>query len=184
MSKIGKLPVKIEQGVNVEISGQLIKITGPKGTLEKTMPKEVSAEIVDGFVIVKKKGNSKFAASLYGTFRSLIKNMVEGVSKSYTKQLELIGTGFRAEVAGKTLTLTVGYSHPVKIEAPDGISFKVEKMIVTVEGADREVVGQTAAVIRAVRPPEPYQGKGIKYTDEVVRRKPGKAAAKAAGGAA
>lgn len=179
MSKIGKQPIKIESGVTVTVEGRQVKVTGPKGSLEKEMPREVTAEVKEGFVEVTKKGNSKFHRSLHGTYRSLIQNMVKGVSEGYRKQLELIGTGFRAEVSGKTLTLIVGYSHPVRIEAPEGISFKVEKMIVTVEGMDKETVGQIASVIRAVRPPEPYQGKGIKYTDEVVRRKPGKQAAKA-----
>lgn len=184
MSKIGKLPVEIKSGVKVEINGREIKLTGPKGTMAKTLPREVTAEVVDNQIIVGRKGNNKFAMSLHGTFRSLISNMMTGVSEGYKKQLELIGTGFRPEVAGNILTLIVGYSHPVKLTAPEGITFKTEKMIVTVEGVDKEVVGEIAAQIRKVRPPEPYNGKGIKYTDEVIRRKAGKAATKTAGGAA
>ena len=122
--------------------------------------------------------------SLFGTTRALINNDVKGVTEGWSKKLELIGTGFKAELAGTTLSLTVGYNHPIKIEAPVGITFKVEKTFVTVEGTNREVVGQVAANIRGVRPPEPYKGKGIKYIDEVIRRKAGKAAAAKAGPAA
>lgn len=184
MSKIGKLPVELPSGVTVEINGRDIKVTGPKGVMEKTMPREVEAVVKDNQVVVSRKGNNKFAMSLHGTYRSLINNMVKGVSEGYKKQLELIGTGFRPEVSGNVLTLIVGYSHPVKLTAPEGITFKTEKMVVTVEGVDKEVVGEMAAQIRKVRPPEPYNGKGIKYVDEVIRRKAGKAAAKTAGGAA
>jgi large subunit ribosomal protein L6 len=122
--------------------------------------------------------------SLFGTTRALINNDVKGVSEGWSKKLELVGTGFKAELLGSTLSLTVGYSHPVKIEAPEGITFKVEKTFVTVEGINREVVGQVSADIRGVRPPEPYKGKGIKYSDEIIRRKAGKAAAAKAGPAA
>ena len=183
MSKIGKQPVQIIAGANVEVSGRTVKISGPKGTLEVKIPRSIEVEVKDGFVNVTNKGNSKLDISNHGTIRALINNHVTGVTKGWSRQLELVGTGFRAEVAGKTLSLTVGYSHPVKIEAPEGITFKVEKTIVTVDGANRETVGQVAANIRAVRPPEPYKGKGIKYTDEVIRRKAGKAAAKTGGAA-
>lgn len=179
MSKIGKQPIKLPQGVTAEISGHTIKVTGPKGSLEKHFPRMVEMSLTDGEVAVTVKGSSKNVISMHGTARSLINNDVKGVSEGWSKKLELVGTGFRAEVAGKTLTLIVGYSHPVKIEAPEGVSFKVEKTMITVEGINKESVGQIASEIRAVRPPEPYKGKGIKYTDEVIRRKPGKAAAKA-----
>ncbi|MFI5205721.1 MAG: 50S ribosomal protein L6, partial [Candidatus Paceibacterales bacterium] len=166
-------------GVTVEISGRSVKVTGPKGTLSRTLPLRVEAEVKDGEVLVTVKGSSKQMMALHGTLRSLINNDVKGVTEGWSKSLELVGTGFRAEAAGSKLTLTVGYSHTVPIEAPEGISFKVEKNIVTVSGINREVVGQVSANIRGVRPPEPYKGKGIKYTDEVIRRKAGKAAAKA-----
>ncbi|MFI5241059.1 MAG: 50S ribosomal protein L6 [Microgenomates group bacterium] len=179
MSKIGKQSIEIPQGVTVDISGSLVKVSGPKGNLEVTLPRKIEAVVNDGKVEVSRKGETKQILSLHGTFRSLINNMVKGVSTGWSRQLELIGTGFRAEVSGNTLTLIVGYSHPVKIEAPAGVSMKVEKMIITVEGANKEAVGQVAANIRGVRPPEPYKGKGIKYVEEIVRRKPGKAAAKA-----
>lgn len=177
MSKIGKQPVEIPQGVTVEVAERTIKITGPKGTLEKTFPRKIEVGVNNGKIQVSRKGDTKVAMSLHGTYRALINNMVKGVTEGFKRELELVGTGFRAEVAGDTLSLMVGYSHPVKIRAPEGITFKVEKTIVTVEGIDKEVVGQVAANIRAVRKPEPYKGKGIKYVEEIIRRKPGKAAA-------
>lgn len=179
MSKIGRQPILIPVGVTVEITGRTVKVTGPKGTMEKHLPREIDLTVEGNEIKVSAKGKSKTAMSLFGTTRSLINNDVKGVSVGWNKKMELVGTGFRAEVTGSTLTLIVGYSHPVKIEAPEGISFKVEKTFVTVEGIDRAVVGQISADIRAVRPPEPYKGKGIKYVDEVIRRKAGKAAAKA-----
>ncbi|HET7099274.1 MAG TPA: 50S ribosomal protein L6 [Patescibacteria group bacterium] len=179
MSKIGRLPITIPQGVTIEVSGRTVKVTGPKGTMTKHLPRAIEVNVVENEVIVTAKGKSKTVMSLFGTTRALINNDVTGVSTGWSKKLELVGTGFRAEVNGKTLILTVGYSHPVKIEAPEGISFKVEKTFITVEGVSREDVGQISAEIRGVRPPEPYKGKGIKYVDEVIRRKAGKAAAKA-----
>lgn len=177
MSKIGKQPVVIPAGVTVEVSGHTVKVTGPKGTMTRHFPAEIAVEVVDGQVLVTTKGSGKYVMSNFGTTRALINNDVIGVSTGWSKKLELIGTGFRAEVNGPELTLTVGYSHPVKIKAPEGIAFKVEKLFVTVEGFDRELVGQVASDVRNVRPPEPYKGKGIKYVDEIIRRKAGKAAA-------
>jgi len=174
MSKIGKQPIILTEGVKAEISGQDVTIIGPKGTLKITLSREVKINEKDGALIVEQVSGD--TSSIFGTSRVLVANMVKGVSEGWTKQLELVGTGYRAEVNGKTLVLTVGYSHPVKIEAPEGIVFKVEKTIVTVEGLNKELVGQIAANIRKVRPPEPYKGKGIKYIDEVIRRKAGKAA--------
>ena len=184
MSKIGKQPVLIPAGVTVEVNGHTVKVVGPKGTLEKHFPPEINVVVSDGKVQVSAKGSGKYVMSLFGTTRALINNDVKGVSEGWSKKLELVGTGFKAEVMGKTISLTVGYNHPVKLEAPEGITFKVEKTFVTVEGTNREVVGQVAADIRGVRPPEPYKGKGIKYIDEVIRRKAGKAAAAKAGPAA
>jgi large subunit ribosomal protein L6 len=182
MSKIGKQPVELS-GATVEIADRKVKISGPKGSLSVNIPRGIEVEVKDGEVVVTRKGNAKSEVANHGTIRALINNNVKGVTTGWSKQLELVGTGFRAEVAGKTLILTVGYSHTVNIEAPEGITFKVEKTIITVEGYNREVVGQVSANIRAVRPPEPYKGKGIKYTDEVIRRKAGKAATKASGAA-
>lgn len=184
MSKIGRQPITIPEGVTVEINGQTVKITGPKGSLSRTFPRNVAFEVKDKEILVTAKGSNKAAMSQHGTTRALLANDVKGVTVGWSKQLELVGTGFRAEVAGKTLKLTVGFSHTVDITAPEGIEFKVEKNMVTVTGIDREVVGQVSANIRGVRPPEPYKGKGIKYVDEVIRRKAGKAAAKTTGGPA
>jgi large subunit ribosomal protein L6 len=183
MSKIGRQPIQIIAGATVEVIGREVKITGPKGTLVQKLPRGIEVEVKDGEINVTRKGNAKSDVSNHGTIRALLNNNIKGVTTGWSKQLELVGTGFRAEVMGKTLSLTVGFSHPVKIEAPDGITFKVEKTFVTVEGPSREDVGQISSVIRAVRPPEPYKGKGIKYTDEVIRRKAGKAAAKTTGAA-
>lgn len=179
MSKIGKQPISIPEGAKVEVSGKSVKVSGPKGELEIALPRSVEASVTGGKVEVSVKGQGKLQTSLHGTFRALINNMVKGVTEGWQKKLELVGTGFRAEVSGNLLSLTVGFSHPVKIEAPEGISFKVEKNMIDVSGIDRQVVGQVAANIRAVKEPEPYKGKGIKYVDEIIRRKPGKAAAKA-----
>jgi large subunit ribosomal protein L6 len=179
MSKIGKQPVVIPTGVSVEVDSGKVVVKGPKGELTQALPRKISVEIKEGKALVSRKDNTKSSTSLHGTLRALISNMVKGVSDGFVRELELVGTGFRAEVVGSDLSLIVGYSHPVKIKAPDGITFKVEKSIISVFGSDKEVVGQVAANIRSARPPEPYKGKGIKYVEEVVRRKPGKAAAKA-----
>lgn len=178
MSKIGKQPVVLPEGVTAEVQLGKITIKGSKGELTRELPRKIEASVQDGKVLIERKDNTKSSMSLHGTNRALISNMAKGVSEGFKRELELVGTGFRAEVAGSTLILTIGYSHPVKIEAPEGVTFKVEKAIITVEGIDKEVVGQTAANIRAARPPEPYKGKGIKYIEEIIRRKPGKAAAK------
>jgi len=183
MSKIGKLPVTIPDGVVVETSPDGLKVSGPKGTLTSKVPKGITFTQSKNEIVFEQARQFKQMNSLYGTTRALFSNTVKGVSDGWKKELELVGTGYRAEVVGKDLVLTVGFSHPVKIEAPGGISFKVEKTMISVEGIDRELVGQVAANIRKVRPPEPYKGKGIKYKDEVVRRKAGKAAKASTGGA-
>lgn len=180
MSKIGKQAVTIKQGASVEVAGGKVVVKGPKGTLEVKLPRGVDVVVEGDEVKVSIKKISKQNLSNWGTIRSLIANMVDGVTEGWSKQLELIGTGYRAEVKGDTLVLTVGYSHTIDIKAPEGITFKVEKNVVTVEGPEKSVVGQVAANIRATRPPEPYKGKGVKYIDEVIRRKAGKAAKTAA----
>lgn len=176
MSKIGKAPINIPEGVTVSVDGLEVSVVGPRGSLKRKFSRKVNIEIKEGKILVSAKGTGKSTLSVWGTTRAIIAGMVEGVVNGWKKELELVGTGYRAEVQGTTLILTVGYSHPVNIEAPEGIAFKVEKTIITVEGPNKEVVGQIAANIRNVRPPEPYKGKGIKYLDEVVRRKAGKAA--------
>lgn len=183
MSKIGKQIILLPSGVILESQNGAVKITGPKGSLELKIPRKIELKVSEGQVEVVRTGQTKQIVSLHGTIRSLINNMVVGVTTGFSKQMELIGTGFRAEVSGKTLTLIVGFSHPVKLDIPDGVNVKVEKNILTVDGFDKELVGQFSANVRAVRPPEPYKGKGIKYVDETIRRKPGKAAAKAGGAA-
>ena len=183
MSKIGKLPVSIPQGVKAETAEKEVKISGPKGSLVVGLPRKIAVREKDGQLILTTERKSKQGRSNWGSTRAHIANAVKGVSEGFKKQLELVGAGFRAEVTGKTLTLLIGFSHPVKFEAPEGIMFSVEKLVITVEGVDKELVGQTAANIRAVKPPEPYKGKGIKYIDEVVRRKAGKAAKTTVGGA-
>lgn len=176
MSRVGKQPVRIPSGVNLEVAGGVVKVVGPKGALEKELPRILGVEIKDDKASVFIKAKKQKASALHGTFRSLIDNMVKGVSEGWSKELELVGTGYRVEAVGSDLVLNVGYSHPVKIQAPGGISFKAQKTEIIIEGIDKELVGQVAAKIRAVRPPEPYKGKGIRYKDEIVRTKPGKAA--------
>lgn len=176
MSKIGKLPIKLTEGVTAQREDGKILVSGPKGSITLRVPSEVEIRIDAENLSVLLKEKNKEGAAIHGTTRALLANAVLGVSQGFTKQLELVGTGFRAEVNGQTLVLTIGYSHTVSIEAPSGVVFKVEKNIITVHGPDKEIVGQIAAKIRAARPPEPYKGKGIKYVNEIIRRKAGKAA--------
>lgn len=181
MSKIGQLPIAIPSGVTLEINGGTVSITGPKGKLEVNFKKDLlDVKVEEGNVVISPKKESKIARSVWGTTRMLIANNIKGVTEGWKKQLELVGTGYRSEVQGNKLVLTVGYSHPVNIEAPEGITFKVEKSVINVDGIDKQVVGQVSANIRASRPPEPYKGKGVKYVGEVIRRKAGKAAKAAA----
>jgi len=180
MSKIGQLPIQIPNGVIIDVSGKTVNVSGPKGKLSIVINDLVGLKQEEGNLLVSVTKETKFAKSIWGTTRKLISNMVKGVTEGWSKQLELIGTGYRAEVQGNILVLTVGYSHPIKIEAPEGVGFKVEKGIITVEGLDRQIIGQISANIRSSRPPEPYKGKGVKYVDEVIRRKAGKAAKTAA----
>lgn len=182
MSRIGKLPIKIPENVKIDIEGQLVKVAGPKGALERKVPRYISVVIEGDSLIVENKKKTEESKAQHGTTRALLANMITGVSEGWIKKLELVGTGYRAEVQGDTLSLSVGYSQPIKVKAPPDVSFKVEKTDITVEGLDKEIVGLVGARIRAARPPEPYKGKGIKYKEEVVRRKAGKAA-KTAGAA-
>lgn len=177
MSRIGKLPVEIPAGVNITIDGQTVKVKGPKGELSRTFPAIIDIALEDGFVVLKRNSEEKFHKSMHGTARALINNMVIGVSDGYVKELSIEGVGYRAEMSGKTLVLHVGYSHDVPMEPPPGVSFEVENRgrEIKISGINKEDVGQTAAVIRKVRPPEPYKGKGIRYKGEYVRRKAGKA---------
>ena len=175
MSRIGRMPVAIPAGVTVEIAeGNKVTVKGPKGTLVRELPHEMNIKIEDGHVIVSRPNDLKRMKSLHGLTRTLIHNMTIGVSEGYTKTLEVNGVGYRAAKAGKKLTLNLGYSHPVEMEDPEGLESTVDGNKIIIKGIDKEKVGQYAAEIRDKRRPEPYKGKGIKYADEVIRRKVGK----------
>ena len=178
MSRIGKLPVPVPDGVDVSLDGMTVTVKGPKGELTRTMPEGVTlSRDDDGGVVVTRNGESRTERSRHGLVRTLISNMVIGVTDGYSKALELVGIGYRAAPKGSDLELQVGYSHPVTIVAPEGIAIEVPAPTrVVVSGIDKVLVGQVAANIRKVRPPEPYKGKGIKYEGERIRRKAGKAA--------
>ena len=176
MSRIGRLPVAIPAGVTVEIAeGNKVTVKGPKGTLVRELAPEMEIKVEDGHVVVTRPNDLKRMKSLHGLTRTLISNMVVGVSEGYAKVLEVNGVGYRAAKQGKKLTLSLGYSHPVEMEDPEGIEVEVDgQNKIIVKGIDKEKVGQYAAEIREKRAPEPYKGKGIKYADEVIRRKVGK----------
>jgi len=175
MSRIGKYPVTIPDGVEVQLSGQTLTAKGRLGTLSLAVSTEVAASIVDGTVTVTPKGDTRQSRAMWGTTRALINNMVTGVSTGFSINLEVSGVGYRAQVQGKNLNLQLGYSHDIPFPIPDDVSISCERpTVITVRGADRQRVGQIAADIRAYRPPEPYKGKGIKYSTETVRRKEGK----------
>ena len=176
MSNIGKQPIVIEAGVTVIKDGKNVTVTGTKGSLACKIPFGIDLEIGEGNVVVKKEDERHDLEKFYGLTRSLVANMVTGVSKGFDKKLELSGVGYRARVDGRDLVLNLGFSHPVKISAPENVSFQVEENVITVMGIDKQVVGDIASQIRKVRPPDPYKAKGIKYQGEKIRRKAGKAA--------
>ena len=179
MSRIGKKPVTVPKGVAVEVQGNTVAVKGPKGELRRTLHSEMQVALADGQVTVARPSDEKRHKALHGLSRTLVQNMVEGVSKGFSKTLEIQGVGYKAEAKPYGVNLIVGYSHPVKYEAPKGIKISVENnTVVKIEGADKEAVGQVAAELRSVRPPEPYKGKGIRYQGEQVRRKAGKTGAK------
>ena len=175
MSRIGNKPIAVPAGVEVKIDGQHITVKGPKGTLEREIHKNISVTMEDNTIKVTRPNDEALNRSLHGLTRTLISNMIEGVEKEYTRELQINGVGYRAQKQGNNLNLTLGYSHPVIFEAPEGIAFDVPNPnTIIVKGIDKELVGQTAANIRTKRPPEVYRGKGIKYAEEVIRRKVGK----------
>ena len=179
MSRLGKLPIKLEAGTQVKIDAGFIIVKGPKGELKQANSDLVKIEIKPDEVLVSIADiNNRKQKAFWGLYRSLIQNMVEGVTKGFQKQLEINGIGYKANVNGKKLVLNVGYSHQVDYNLPEGIEAKVEGKIITISGIDKQLVGETAAQIRKVRKPEPYKGKGIKYVDEIIRRKEGKSAVK------
>ncbi len=176
MSKIGNKEINLPDGVEVIQRGMDVVVKGPKGEMFRALPRNIELRVEGNKVNLIAKNNTKETRSLHGTYRAHVANMVTGVLEGWKKQLELVGTGYKAELKGDTLVVHVGFSHPVEFKVPDGIKFSVEKTTITIEGIDKELVGLTSARIRKTRPPEPYKGKGIRYIDEEVRRKAGKAA--------
>lgn len=176
MSRIAKRPIKITEGVKVSLEDNRVFVAGPKGELSYQLPKELSAKIEGDEILVGRNGDSKSAKSLHGLYHRLISGGIEGVSQGWKKTLELIGTGYRARMDGERIVINIGFSHPVVVTPPEGISFSLEENRINVSGIDKYLVGQIASNIRMIRPPEPYKGKGIRYLGEEVRRKPGKAA--------
>ncbi|NLY11711.1 MAG: 50S ribosomal protein L6 [Firmicutes bacterium] len=176
MSRIGRLPIEIPQGVDVKLDGNNITVKGPMGELSREIHSDMIVEVVDGSIVVNRPSEEKHHKSLHGLTRSLIANMVEGVTKGYSRNLEMVGVGYRAAKQGAKVVLSLGYSHPIEIDPIDGIEIEVPAPNkLTVKGIDKQLVGQVAADIRSLRPPEPYLGKGIRYEGEYVRRKAGKA---------
>ena len=179
MSRIGKKPIPVPQGVDVQIDGALVKVKGPKGQLEREIHRDMIIKLEESNLVVERPSDAKLHRSLHGLTRTLLSNMVEGVTNGFQRNLELVGVGYRAAKQGTKLVLTMGFSHPVEIETPAGIEIEVPAPTkIAIKGADKQAVGQLAANIRSVREPEPYKGKGIKYEGEVIRRKAGKAGGK------
>jgi len=177
MSRIGKQPIQIPDGVEIKINNNLILAKGPKGELSRELHPDINAEIKDKEILVTLKGDKKDNNVIWGTYRALISNMVTGVNKGFEKRLLFEGIGFKAAVNGNKLVLSLGFSHPIEIDAPKDVIFKVEKNTINISGPNKDLVGQVAADIRALKKPEPYKGKGIRYEKEVIKRKAGKKAA-------
>mgnify|MGYP003331524909 FL=1 len=176
MSRIGKMPIAIPSGVEVKIDGQVVSVKGPKGTLTHTVPAPITVAVEENSIMVSRPDDERTSRSLHGLTRTLIANNIEGVTKGFTKGLEIVGTGYRVTQKGSAIEFALGYSHPILVQAPEGISFQVEgNTKITVVGIDKQAVGEVAANIRKLRKPEPYKGKGVRYAGEVVRRKAGKA---------
>jgi large subunit ribosomal protein L6 len=179
MSRIGRIPIAVPPGVQVDIEGNRVTVKGPKGTLTREIHPDMKVEKQDSSLLVTRPSDSRIHRSLHGLTRTLVANMVEGVTNGFSRRLEVNGVGYRAQQVGKDIVLQMGFSHPVQVEPPEGISFAVEgNNRIIVSGIDKELVGEIAARIRAVKPPEPYKGKGIKYAEEQIRRKVGKTGGK------
>ena len=177
MSRIGKKPIEIPEGINISKDGNTINVKGPKGELHRELHPNISVDVKDNEVIVTRPDDTKLNKSLHGLTRALIQNMVTGVNSSYKKTLDIVGVGYRAELKGKNLLLNIGYSHPIYFIPPDDINFELPTQTqIVISGVDKQLVGQIAAKVRSFRKPEPYKGKGIKYSDEQIRRKAGKTA--------
>jgi large subunit ribosomal protein L6 len=182
MSRVGQKPIPILEKVTLRVKGELVEVNGPLGSLQLKLRPEIKVSVKNDQAIVTREGQDRLSRSLHGLFRTLIANMVEGVTSGFQKKLQLVGAGYRAALEGETLVLTLGFSHPIKVVPPPGIKFELEKNeIITVSGIDKAVVGQVAAGLRAIQPPEPYKGKGIRYHNEEVKLKPGKAGKMEAG---
>lgn len=187
MSRVGKLPIEVPNGVEVNLANGELTVKGPKGELKMNPHPNMKVEIADGKITVTRPNEERENRALHGLTRTLIANMVKGVTDGFSKQLEIIGVGYKANVQGKKLVLNLGHSHPIDFQAPEGIEFSQDeknKNLLTVSGIDKQLVGETAAKIRSFRKPEPYKGKGVKYVDEYIKRKAGKTAASASAGAA
>ncbi len=178
MSRIGNKPITVPAGVEITLNGNDITVKGPKGTLTRTVHKNMTLKLEGNVLTVTRPDDEPENRSLHGLTRTLVNNMIIGVTDGFERRLEVNGVGYRAQKQGNNLNLTLGYSHPVVVEAPQGITFDVEQNVIVVKGMDKELVGQTAAIIRTKRPPEVYRGKGIKYAEETIRRKEGKAGKK------
>jgi large subunit ribosomal protein L6 len=175
MSRVGKRPVEIPSGVSVEQSGGEIQVKGPKGSLSERIPTSIDVRVEGGEIVVARQNDRQPTRAAHGLARALVANMVRGVTQGFTRELEIQGVGYRAEASGQTLKLSLGFSHPVTVPVPAGLKVSVAENKIRIEGADKHLVGQFAANVRGLRPPEPYKGKGIRYSDEQVRRKVGKA---------
>ncbi len=182
MSRIGRLPIRIPEKVKIQITDGVVRVEGPKGHLQHRLPAGVNVQVAEGAVQVSRQGETRQARSLHGLTQRMIANMMHGVHAGFSRTLEIVGVGYRAESRGQALHLSLGYSHPILFQLPQGVQAKVDKQtVITLESIDRQLLGETAATIRRLRPPEPYKGKGIKYADETLRRKAGKAAGAAGG---
>jgi large subunit ribosomal protein L6 len=177
MSRLGRKPIELPKGVNVSIAHGAVTVKGPKGELKREMPSGVKVAVAGTQVTVTRESDSRDHRARHGLMRALVANMVTGVTQGFERKLEINGVGYRAEVAGQKVTFALGYSHPIVFDLPKGLSAKVDKNLLILSGIDREVLGETAAKVRAFRPPEPYKGKGIKYVEETIRRKVGKTGA-------
>ena len=177
MSRIGRQPVNIPQGVKIQIDGTTVRAEGPKGKLMQPVPAGLSAKLENNQLVISRTGDDRKIRALHGLARALMANMVTGVKDGFERKLDIVGIGYRAQIQGKVITLALGYSHPVVFPLPEGITADIERQVaITLRGADKALLGQTAAKLRALREPDPYKGKGIKYSDEVIRRKVGKKA--------
>jgi large subunit ribosomal protein L6 len=177
MSRIGKQPIPIPQGVKVQVDGLTVRAEGPKGKLTQPVPSGLTPRVADGTIVIDRASDERHARALHGLARALVANMVTGVKDGFERKLDIVGIGYRAQMQGKNIQLALGYSHPIIFPLPDGVTAEIDKQVaITLRGADKAVLGQTAAKLRALRKPDPYKGKGIKYANEVIRRKVGKKA--------